>query len=42
MDTDSASCGVEFVIMFKTVQKEIKEEILAKIKEELKAPALAT
>ena len=42
MDTQSASWDVEFVHMFRVVAKEIKEEILAKIKEGQKAPALAS
>lgn len=42
MDTSSSLNGVEFGHMFRVVPKEIKEEILAKIKEGQKVPALAS
>lgn len=42
MDTSSSLNGVEFDHMFRVVPKEIKEEVLAKIKEGQKVPALAS
>jgi len=41
MNTDSSSDDVEFVPMFKPIAKEIKEEILLKIKQGTKVPVLA-
>ena len=41
MDTDSSSDEVEFVHMFKPIAKEIKEEILLKIKQGTRVLVLA-
>jgi len=41
MNTDSSSDDVEFVPIFKPITKEIKEEILLKIKQGTKVSVLA-